>query len=152
MYGEFVLFDAHIGSSIGHRTVMVVAQWYIEVWSTASQLSCWQLYSAALLGHQATSTMTCYPTQLHYPDTEPTSPCHILTMPSSRLGSSKYQFKVIGLILPELRNCGLYSNPWPSDSPISQKESRCFTHSATWLVHAKSDESSIDKLWRHLVG
>ena len=29
----------------------------------------WWLYSAALLEHQAISTMTCYPTQLHYPDT-----------------------------------------------------------------------------------
>ena len=26
----------------------------------------WRLYSAASLGHQATGTMTCYPTQSHY--------------------------------------------------------------------------------------
>ena len=29
------------------------------------------VHSVASLEHQATSTMTCYPTQLHYPDTEP---------------------------------------------------------------------------------
>ena len=34
----------------------------------------WQLYSAASLEHQDAGTKTCYPTQLHYPDTEPTSP------------------------------------------------------------------------------
>ena len=33
--------------------------------------------------------------QSHYPDTEPTSPCPIIIMPSTRLGSEKYQF--IGL-------------------------------------------------------
>ena len=34
----------------------------------------WQLYGAAPLGHQVTSTMTWYHTQSHYPDTEITSP------------------------------------------------------------------------------
>ena len=48
--------------------------------------------SAALLADQATSTMTEYPTQLHYPDSEPTSPCPVLVMSSARLGSNKYQF------------------------------------------------------------
>ena len=33
--------------------------------------------------------MTCYPTQSHYPDTEPTSPRPILIMLSARLGSDK---------------------------------------------------------------
>ena len=36
--------------------------------------------------------MTRYPTQAHYPDTVLTSPCPILLMPSTRLGSDKYQF------------------------------------------------------------
>ena len=44
------------------------------------------------LGHQATSTMTCYPSQSNYPDTDPISVCPILTEPSARLGSDKYQF------------------------------------------------------------
>ena len=44
-----------------------------------------RLYSAASLGHQLISTTTCYPTQLHYLDTEQTSSC-------PRLGSDKYTF------------------------------------------------------------
>ena len=36
--------------------------------------------------------MTWYPTQSHYPDTRPASPCPILIMPSTWLGSDKYQF------------------------------------------------------------
>ena len=51
----------------------------------------WRLYSAVSLGHQVASTMTCYPTKSHYPDTEPTSPCPILMLPSIWLGSDKYQ-------------------------------------------------------------
>ena len=31
-------------------------------------------------------------TQSYYPDTEPTSPCPILIVPSAWLGSDKYQF------------------------------------------------------------
>ena len=50
------------------------------------------LNSASHLGNHATSTMTRYPTQSHFPDTEETSPCPILIMPRTRLGSDKYQF------------------------------------------------------------
>ena len=50
------------------------------------------LYSAAPLGNQAASTMVQYPTQLHYPDTELTSPRPILLLPGTRLGSDKYQW------------------------------------------------------------
>ena len=53
----------------------------------------WRVYSAASLGHQAAGIMICYPTQSHYLDTEPTSPCDILKMMSARLGSDKYKFK-----------------------------------------------------------
>ena len=42
--------------------------------------------------NQAVSTMTKYPMQSDYPDTEPTSPCHILIMSSAWLGSDEYQF------------------------------------------------------------
>ena len=37
-------------------------------------------------------TMTWYPAQSHYPDTELTSHCPILLMSSTRLGSDKYPF------------------------------------------------------------
>ena len=63
-----------------------------KVIPTCDRAHSWQLYSAASLGHQACSTMTCYPKQSHYPDTEPISPCTILIMSSARLVSGKYQF------------------------------------------------------------
>ena len=59
---------------------------------TSDSAYSWQIYSAASLGQQVTSTMTYYLTQLHYPDTEPSSPCPFLIMPSARLGSDKHQF------------------------------------------------------------
>ena len=52
----------------------------------------WRFYSAAPLGNQTASTMTRFPTHSHYPDTDPTSPCPILIMPSTLLGSDKYPF------------------------------------------------------------
>ena len=44
------------------------------------------------LWEQAASTMTKYPIQSHYPDTELTSPCLIQIIPISRLDSDKCQF------------------------------------------------------------
>ena len=41
-------------------------------------------------GHQTVISMTCYPTQSHYPETESTSPSHILIMLRTMLGSNKY--------------------------------------------------------------
>ena len=52
----------------------------------------WWLYSAAPLGNQTTNTVTWYPIQSNYPDTESTSPCHIQIMPSAWLGSDRYHF------------------------------------------------------------
>ena len=37
--------------------------------------------------------MPWYPMQSHYPDTQPTSPYHIIIMPSAWLESDKYQFE-----------------------------------------------------------
>ena len=51
---------------------------------------CW-LYSTTPLGSQVAGTMTQHPIQSHYPDTELTSPCPILLISSTRLGSDKYQ-------------------------------------------------------------
>ena len=69
-------------------TSKFISGWVLTCHSAHS----WLLYSAASLGHQAASTMTCYPTQSHYPNTELTSPCPIIIMLSARLGSNKYQF------------------------------------------------------------
>ena len=49
-------------------------------------------YSTAPLGDQATSIMTRYPMQQHYPDIVQNSPCLILSMLSSRLGSDTHPF------------------------------------------------------------
>ena len=60
--------------------------------STYGSVHLWQLYKGGPLENQVTGTMTCYPTQSHYPDTELTSPCPILIMPRARLENDKYQF------------------------------------------------------------
>ena len=52
----------------------------------------WQLYSAALLREQTTSIMMWFPTTIHYPNTELTSPCPRTVMPSARLDNDKYNF------------------------------------------------------------
>ena len=57
--------------------------------STWDSVCLWWLYSTAPLGNLTTSALTQY--HLNYPDTELTSCCLILLMPSARLGSSKYQ-------------------------------------------------------------
>ena len=41
---------------------------------------------------QATNTITYYPIQSFYPDTEPARPCPILIMLRARLDRDKYQF------------------------------------------------------------
>ena len=69
-------------------TSEVIAGW---VPTCDSVHSSW-VYSAVPLGDQAISTMAWYPTQSHYPDTEPTSLFPNLIMPSIGLWSHKYQF------------------------------------------------------------
>ena len=50
------------------------------------------------LGNETIDSMTQYPTQSHYPETEVTSPCSILLIQRVWLGSNKHQFLfVIGL-------------------------------------------------------
>ena len=39
---------------------------------TCDSAHSWQCYSATSLENQTTGTMTCYPTQSHYSDPEPT--------------------------------------------------------------------------------
>ena len=57
-------------------------------------------FSVAPLGNQAASTMIWYPTQSHYPDTEPTNLCLTLIMRGTWQGSDKINFKVTGFIRP----------------------------------------------------
>ena len=64
-------------------TSKVISGWV----PTCDSVHSWWLCSAAPLGNQAISTMTRYPTQLHYPIL--ISPCPILIMLSTWLGSDK---------------------------------------------------------------
>ena len=50
-------------------------------------------YSATPLGNQPVRTLTQYPTQSYYPDTDLTSPCPILLVLNARLGSKEYDIK-----------------------------------------------------------
>ena len=95
----------------------VISGWVL----TCNSAHSWWLYSAAWLGIKAANTMTCYPTQSHCLETEPTNPCPILIRPSARLGSNRYQFKVIGLTRPGLKNAGSGLDTVIFRSPISQK-------------------------------
>ena len=51
-----------------------------------------RFHSAAPLRDQSTRTIMWYPTQSHYPDTEPMRRCPILIMLSAWLGSDKHGF------------------------------------------------------------
>ena len=53
------------------------------------------------------STMTPYPTQSHYLDTEPTSPRSFLIMPSAWLRSKKYQFSSHWFNSTRVRTCAV---------------------------------------------
>ena len=69
-------------------TSKVISGWV----PTCDSVHSWRLYSAAPLGNQFISTKTWYSTPSHHPDTEPTSHCHILIMPSTWLWRDMYQF------------------------------------------------------------
>ena len=71
---------------------------------TCDSAHSWWLYSAGSREHQATSTMTWYPTQSPYPDIELTSPC-------ARLGRDKYQF-FKSLVWLELYSCNCLICRW----------------------------------------
>ena len=58
---------------------------------TCDSAHSWWLFSAFPPGNQAAGTKTQYPSQAHYLDTEPSSPCPTLLMLSTRLRSDKYQ-------------------------------------------------------------
>ena len=65
----------------------------ISGWApTCDGVQLWQLYHADPLGYQVADTVSQFPTQSHYPDTELASPCPIIIMPSTRLSSDKSQF------------------------------------------------------------
>ena len=77
------------GKGIGSLLKLYVLAPFVAISGRASSCDSahsWRLYS------QAAGTMTWYPTQSHYPDTELTSPCCILLVLHARLGSDKCHF------------------------------------------------------------
>ena len=110
----------------GHNIEVCVCLLLFCVLTTSKAISGWVptcdsvLYSAASLGHQASRPMICYPTQSHYPETEPTSPRPILIMLSSRLGKDKCQFKSLRFDSTRFWTRGLRTRtryPWIPRSP-----------------------------------
>ena len=61
-----------------------------------------------MLPHWRTRPLAPWPIQSHYPITESTSPCPILIMPSTRLGSDKYQFLSHCFDLTRIRKCRVW--------------------------------------------
>ena len=86
--------------------------------------------------------MTCYPTHLHYPDTEQTRPCPILIMPNAKLGSDK----AIGLTRTGLKNARSGFEPETFRFPIlRERQVDALTHSPTpigWCHNAIRVEHS----------
>ena len=93
----------------------------ISVWvpTCDGTYSC-QFYSATPVRDQGANTMTWYPTQSHYPDTEPTSTCPVLIIPNIWLGSDKHQFD----------KSLVWLDHW-FESMISHTRDPCSTDSAT---------------------
>ena len=76
-------------------------------------------YHASLLGDLAISTMTWYPIQSHYHDTNLTSPCLILLMRSTRLRSYKIMIYIciyhvsVPTLICDNRLVGPIESRWP---------------------------------------
>ena len=101
---------------------IVIMSVRVPTWDRAHS---WWLYSTAPLGDQATIIMIWYPTQLHYPDSEPTSPWPTLIMPSVWLGQV-YIFKSLVWL-------GQCSNPLSPNLPISQNAIHVHVHIRIWM-------------------
>ena len=95
-------------------TSRVISEWV----PTCNSVYTGRLYSAVPMGNHATDTMTWYSSQLHSPNTEPSSPCPTLLMLSDMLGSEKYQL------------CKSLFHPG-TNLPISRTRGLCSTDSAT---------------------
>ena len=113
-------------------TVMGQACWRRRGGPTCDSACSWRLASAASLEHQATGTITCYPTQSYYPDTERTSPCPIFILSSDRVGNDKYHLKLIGLTQPGFENTRSRFEAATLRFPdLRQREASALTHSVT---------------------
>ena len=92
-------------SSAPEKKCSRILSWNIVDCVICWSLSSWNLPNAHSLKSlvpplwDTTCTMTWCSIQVHYPDTDLTSPCPILVMPSARLGSDQYKFgKLLALL------------------------------------------------------
>ena len=97
-----------------------VLSWWVL---TSDSAHLWWLYSTGPLGNQATRTMTWYPSQSHYPDTEPTGPSNVECLDRKRqvsileTGSEPMKFGFPNLPKREtdafvIRPCGRFWIVW----------------------------------------
>ena len=138
------------------RHIMAPDLNYVEL--SMSALRHVMMLCAALLGDQATSTMTWYPTHPHYPNTEPTSPCPILIMPSVQLGSDKYQ--LWSHWFDSTRQLEPMRPEWRHSFTLQQDETVhcwlddeiCQLDLSNWFLSLPSQVLSIISIWQWLVG
>ena len=124
---------------MGHTIVCLLLLCILETFKviskrvpTCDSVHAWWLYNAASVEHQTTSTMTCYPTQSHYHDLEPTSLYPILIMLNTRLGSDTYQLWSRWFDSTRFRTRGLCTQPGDLQIPQSPRTGGGGpTHSAT---------------------
>ena len=83
-----------------------------------------------------------YPAQSHYPDTDLTSPCHILMMSNASLGSDKHRFWCDSAEL--LKNLTEVSDGWVVDN-LTQHTSETY-RSVRWLGYRQHHTTYISTL------
>ena len=105
-----------VGSSTSWKQLRLYqyGYWFVSVHTHGDclVLSYWTIWVVA--------SMTQYPTQWHYPDTELTSPCPILLLPSTRLG----EWHILILQVFDLTRSG-------TELPNSHMRSPCTSHWAS---------------------
>ena len=77
------------------NTVVIVAYFLLEFYTmaisgqrpTSNSAHSWGFHSVAPVG-----SLVPFPSQLHFPDVEVTSPCPMLIKLNPKLGGAKYQF------------------------------------------------------------
>ena len=95
---HYIVACAHLENGTGRRTPTMAApllltrglvryEAVVHSCGTNSVCVCVWRRGGYRLGVPTAGTMTCYPTQSHYLDTEPTSPCPTIIMPSAGLVS-----------------------------------------------------------------
>ena len=88
--------------------LLAISGWVLYI--TYNSLHSWRCYNAAPVADQTFNMMTYCPTWSHYPGIELISPCHILIMPSTWLGSDKYAYLSHGFDWTRISRQGLKSH------------------------------------------